>query len=196
MTPDLGPLGDATVVADGDAWTLIFIRELRHAPPTVWAALTDPAELDQWSPFAAARDLGTTGETALTMIDGETRMELPITVRAAVRPELLEYTWGDDLLRWELAPSGAGTRLALRHTLAKPDMDAMVAAGWHLCFVVLARLLDGNPVGVIRGADALAHGWAELRDGYARKLGNQSPSTGVSVGDGRGEDSDAGRAEA
>jgi uncharacterized protein YndB with AHSA1/START domain len=171
MTLDMGPLGDATVEPDGDAWTLIFIRELRHAPVAVWAALTDPAELDRWAPFAAARDLGTTGETALTMIDGDTRLELPATVRVAVRPELLEYTWGDDLLRWELEPSGAGTRLTLRHTLAKPGMEAMVAAGWHLCLAVLQRLLDGDPVGVIRGQAALGHGWAELRDAYAEKLG-------------------------
>jgi uncharacterized protein YndB with AHSA1/START domain len=175
MTLDIGPLGDATVVPDGDTWTLIFIRELRHAPAAVWEALTDPAELDRWSPFAAARDLGTTGDTSLTMIDGLTRTEIPATVRAAVRPELLEYTWGDDLLRWELEPSAAGTRLTLRHTLAKPDMDAMVAAGWHICLVVLARLLDGDPVGVVRGQDALKHGWERLCDGYARQFGDRSP---------------------
>jgi Activator of Hsp90 ATPase homolog 1-like protein len=96
---------------------------------------------------------------------------MPATVRAAVRPELLEYTWGDDLLRWELEPSGAGTRLTLRHTLAQPGMDAMVAAGWHICLVVLARLLDGDPVGVVRGQDALKYGWERLRDGYARRFG-------------------------
>jgi uncharacterized protein YndB with AHSA1/START domain len=196
MTLDMGPLGDVTVEAVGDAWTLIFIREFRQPPAVVWAALTDPAELDQWSPFAAARDLGTTGETTLTMIDGETRLDLPSTVRAAVAPEMLEYTWGDDLLRWELEPSGTGTRLTLRHTVAKPDMVAMVAAGWHICLVVLDRLVAGDPVGVIRGQDAMRYGWAELRDGYTEKLGNLSLSPGVSHGDGRGEDADAGRAQA
>jgi uncharacterized protein YndB with AHSA1/START domain len=172
MTLELGPLGDATVVPDGDAWTLIFIRELRHAPSVVWAALTDPAELDQWSPFAAERDLGTTGDTTLTMVDRDTRMALPSTVLAAVPPELLEYTWGEDRLRWELEPTEAGTRLTLRHTLAKPDMAAMVAAGWHICLVVLERLLDGDPVGVIRGQDAMEHGFEPLRDGYAEKFKN------------------------
>jgi uncharacterized protein YndB with AHSA1/START domain len=196
MTLDMGPLGDARIEPDGDAWTLIFIREFRQPPSAVWTALTDPAELDQWSPFAAERNLGVTGETTLTMVDGDTRVPLPATVRAAVAPELLEYVWGDDLLRWELEPSGAGTRLTLRHTLAKPDMDAMVAAGWHICFAVLDRLLAGDPVGVIRGQDSMRYGWADLRDGYAGKLGNLSQSRGVSHGDSRGEDADAGRAEA
>jgi uncharacterized protein YndB with AHSA1/START domain len=167
MTFDPGPLGDASVVPDGDRWTLIFIRDLRHPPGAVWTALTDPAELDQWAPFAADRDLGRTGDATLTMIDGDTRTALPATVRRAEPTSLLEYSWGDDLLRWELTPTADGTRLILRHTLAEPGMDAMVAAGWHLCVAVLARLLDGDPVGVIRGRDAMAYGWERLRDGYA-----------------------------
>ncbi len=28
-----------------DKWTLILVRELRHAPEKVWQALTDPAHL-------------------------------------------------------------------------------------------------------------------------------------------------------
>jgi uncharacterized protein YndB with AHSA1/START domain len=167
MTFDPGPPAGARVVPEGGAWTLIFIRDLRHPPGAVWAALTDPAELDQWAPFAAERDLSVTGDTTLTMIDGDTRTAIPATVRRAEPPVLLEYIWGDDLLRWELEPTAGGTRLTLRHTLAKPGMDPMVAAGWHLCVAVLARLLDGDPVGVIRGHDAMGYGWEILRDGYA-----------------------------
>jgi uncharacterized protein YndB with AHSA1/START domain len=167
MTFDAGPLADASVVPDGDAWTLIFVKELRHPPVAVWTALTDPAELDQWAPFAAERDLGTTGETTLTMIDGDTRMALPATVRRAEPPALLEYVWGDDVLRWELTPTAGGTRLTLRHTITKLENGARNAAGWHLCLAVLARLLDGDPVGVIRGQASMGYGWERLRDGYA-----------------------------
>ena len=46
----------------------------------------------------------------------------------------------------------------------------MVAAGWHLCATVLARLLAGDPVGVIRGRDARAHGWEQLREKYAEQF--------------------------
>jgi uncharacterized protein YndB with AHSA1/START domain len=167
MTFDPGPLDDVTL----DDWTLIFVRDLRQGPAVVWTALTDPAELDQWAPFAAAADLSRVGDTTLTLVDGPDRTDLPATVLRAEPPTLLEYTWGDDRLRWELEPSGAGTRLTLRHILAKPDADAMVAAGWHLCLLVLRRLLDGNPIGVIRGREAMDYGWEALRDGYAEKLG-------------------------
>jgi uncharacterized protein YndB with AHSA1/START domain len=92
-------------------------------------------------------------------------------VLRAEPPTLLEYTWGDDLLHWELTPSPSGTRVTLRHTLADPDFLPKVAAGWHLCLVVAHRLMDGEPVGPIRGQDAMSYGWQELNDAYAEKLG-------------------------
>jgi uncharacterized protein YndB with AHSA1/START domain len=169
---DPGPVGDARLEPAGEHWTLVFIRELRQPPDRVWSALTDPGELDQWAPFAAASDLGKPGDTTLTMVDGDERVDLPATVLRAEPPTLLEYTWGDDRLRWELEPSGAGTRLTVRHTLAAKGMEAMVAAGWHLCVAVLRRLLDGEPVGVIRGRAAMAHGFERLRAGYAERFGH------------------------
>jgi hypothetical protein len=45
-----------------------------------------------------------------------------------------------------------------------------VAAGWHLCFDVLEHLLDGDPVGPIRGRAAMEHGWQDLHDMYAEQL--------------------------
>ncbi len=170
MSFDPGPLADASVVPTGDRWTLIFIRELRQPPAVVWQALTDPAELDQWAPFTAARDLSRTGDTTLTMVDGDQRDDLPGTVLRAEPPTLLEYTWGDDRLRWELAAAGGGTRLTLRHTLADQGIEAQVATGWHICVAVLQHHLDGDPVGVVRGQAARRYGFAELQDAYAKKF--------------------------
>jgi hypothetical protein len=34
-----------------------LVRELRHPPATVWQALTDPAQLSEWAPFDADRNL-------------------------------------------------------------------------------------------------------------------------------------------
>jgi uncharacterized protein YndB with AHSA1/START domain len=172
MTADFdpGPLADASVVAAGEQWTLIFVRALPHPPEKVWAALTDPGRLSQWAPFETPHDLSRTGATTLTMIDGPERTETAAEVLRAEAPTLLEYTWEQDLLRWELAPDGDGTRLTLRHSFAKRDEAPMFLAGWHLCVAVLERLLDGDPVGVIRGRDAAPYGWDELRAAYAAKL--------------------------
>jgi hypothetical protein len=37
-----GPASGAQVRKDGEKWTLILVRELRHSPEKVWQALTDP----------------------------------------------------------------------------------------------------------------------------------------------------------
>jgi uncharacterized protein YndB with AHSA1/START domain len=168
---DPGPLADASVEPSGERWTLVFVRDLRHPPQRVWAALTEPAQLAEWAPFLADRGLDTVGEVTLTMVDGDHRVDLSGAVVRAEPPRLLEYSWDSDLLRWELDPVNGGTRLTLRHTLTDRTWVPKVAAGWHLCVVVAERLLDGSPVGPIRGSAARAYGWVELRDAYAAKLG-------------------------
>jgi hypothetical protein len=45
-----GPLAEVGCRAQQDRWTLVFVRDLRHPPEAVWAALTDPAQLRGWSP--------------------------------------------------------------------------------------------------------------------------------------------------
>jgi len=171
MSLELGAAEGACLASGGEPWTLIFVRELRQPPDVVREALTEPAELDQWAPFSAASDLNQPGGTTLTMVDGDERLDLPAVVRVVEPPEVLEYTWGADLLRWELEPSGQGTRLTLRHTLVEPTDPASVATGWHLCVVVLQRLLDGEPHGVVRGQAARQYSFDALREAYAKLIG-------------------------
>jgi uncharacterized protein YndB with AHSA1/START domain len=161
--------------AEGEKWTLVFVRELAHSPESVWSALTDPAELAAWAPFDADRNLGATGNATLTMAGGGDRMEA--RVRVARAPQLLEYTWGPDLLRWELEPIARGTRLTLRHTVEDRSWVPKVTAGWHICLDVAERALNGAPIGRIVAAAALQYGWERLNDEYSRQLGIEN--TGV-----------------
>lgn len=165
------PLADASYEPAGDRWTLVFVRDLRHPPEKVWVALTNPAQIGQWAPYTADRDLSGTGEVTLTMIDGGVAQDIAANVTRAEAPKLLEYSWGSDLLRWELTPTGTGTRLTLRHTLQDRDFVPKVAAGWHLCLDVAEHLLDGEPIGPIRGEDARNYGWDELHESYSKELG-------------------------
>lgn len=151
--------------------TLVFTRELRHSPEAVWAALTDPEQIRQWAPFLPDRNLDTTGPATLRMSSEGEPLDFPCSVLRATPPTLLEFTWGTDLLTWELTPTETGTRLRLLHTVAGPDWVPKVAAGWHLCLVVMERLLDGQPIGPIVGKDAKNYGWERLHDEYADKLG-------------------------
>jgi uncharacterized protein YndB with AHSA1/START domain len=165
-----GPFAAVDCRASDDRWTLVFVRDLRHPPEKVWAALTEPAQLREWAPYTADRDLASTGDATLRMIDGSTFEDSPASVTRAEPPTLLEYTWGTDLLRWELAATDSGTRLTLHHTVKDREWMPKVAAGWHLCLVVAEHLLDGQPIGPIRGTEALHYGWEALHDAYAEKL--------------------------
>jgi uncharacterized protein YndB with AHSA1/START domain len=179
MTPEPSeftpsPLADVRVEAAGDRWSLVLTRDLRHPVDRVFAALTDPTSLAEWAPFVTDRPLDRPGEVTLTMIDGDVREESAATVTRVEPPTLLEYTWGDDLLRWELEPTPAGCRLVLRHTLADRDVVSKVTAGWHLCLDVAERLLDGDPIGPIRGEAARAFGWDDLDAAYAARLDGET----------------------
>ncbi|MEV4315914.1 SRPBCC family protein [Actinocrispum sp. NPDC049592] len=164
------PLADVDCRPSGDRWQLIFVRDLKHPPEKVWAALTTPENLEKWAPYTADRDLGETGEATLTMIDGDTQMDMKAEVLLAEPGKVLEYSMGTDLLRWQLEPSSAGTQLTLLHTVQDKDWVPKVAAGWHMCLDVAEKLLDGTPIAPIRGADAVNYGWLDLNSAYADRL--------------------------
>ena len=63
-----GPAAGAEVQKDGDTWTLVLVRELRHPPAMVWQALTDPAQLSEWAPFDADRSLAAVGPVKLSTV--------------------------------------------------------------------------------------------------------------------------------
>src|ERR1022692_1819798 len=104
-----GPASGAQVRKDGEKWTLILVRELRHPPEKVWQALTDPTHLREWAPFEADGSLGAVGNTVkLTWVGTPTSFDTKVTRADALK--VLEY--GD--FRWELeAFGGGGTRLTL-----------------------------------------------------------------------------------
>ncbi len=172
-----GPASGAQARKDGDKWTLVLVRELRHSPDAVWQALTDPAQLREWAPFDADGSLGTAGSTVkLTTVGAPTAMVSETTITRADAPKVLVYNWGDHEMRWELEPLGGGTRLTLWHNIGRRFIS-MGAGGWHICFDVLNRLLSGTPIGRIIGADALKFGgWQRLNAEYAQQFGVETPN--------------------
>lgn len=166
-----GPAYGAQVKKDGvdkDKWTLILVRDLRHCPEKVWQALTDPVQLREWAPFVVDGNLGTIGKTVKLTWVGNPATPIETKVTRADAPNVLEY--GD--IRWELEAFGSGTRLTLWHNIDRRFIS-WGAAGWHICFDVLDRLLSGNPIGRIIGADAMKFaGWQRLVAEYARQFGS------------------------
>jgi uncharacterized protein YndB with AHSA1/START domain len=162
-----GPASEVQVRKDGDKWTLILVRELRHSPEKVWEALTDPAHLREWAPFVADGSLGTVGATVqLTWVGTPTPLATRVTRADAAK--VLEYSD----IRWELEDLGGGTRLTLWHSINRRFIS-MGTAGWHVSLYVLDRLLSGTPV--VRD-EAMKSDWQRLNAEYARQFGIEPPN--------------------
>jgi uncharacterized protein YndB with AHSA1/START domain len=166
-----GPASGAQVRRqEGEKWTLILVRELRHSPEKVWQALTDPAHLREWAPFDVDGSMATVGTVKLTWVGNPTPIETRVTQADA--PKVLEY--GDN--RWELEPFGSGTRLTLWSNIDRRYI-AWGAAGWHIAYDVLDRLLDGTPIGRLAGGDAMKLGaWQRLVAEYKKQFGVEAPN--------------------
>jgi uncharacterized protein YndB with AHSA1/START domain len=172
-----GPASGARIQKDGDNWALVLVRELHHSPEKVWRALTDPAQLREWAPFDADRNLGKVGTTVtLTTVGAPSPHVTETQITRADAPKALEYNWGGNDIRWELEPVGGGTRLTLWHNIDRRYIS-MGAAGWHIAFDVLDRFLAGKPVGRTVGPDAMKFGgWQRLNEEYAKQFGVETPS--------------------
>ena len=165
---DLGTLerGDGTV-------TIRFTRQFAHPPEKVWRALTEAEHLDKWFP---------------TSIDGEFAAGAPLTFRfgklemppmhgqmiACEPPKLLEFTWDDETLRFELDAYETGTRLDFAATFAEIGKAARDAAGWHVCLEQLAADLDGGT------GEPLPEGqrWREVHPQYVAAFGPEASTLG------------------
>jgi hypothetical protein len=167
-----GPASGAQVQKGEEKWTLVLVRELRHPPEKVWQALTDPTHLREWAPFDADGNLGAVGATVNLTWAGTGRATATRVTRADA-PKVLEY----DDTRWELEALNGGTRLTLWTNIDRRFVS-WGAAGWHIAFDVLDRLLSGNPIGRIAGSEVMKfEGWQRLTAEYAKQFGIERPAT-------------------
>jgi hypothetical protein len=110
----------------------------------------------------------------LTWVGTPTPLDTRVT--RAEAPKVLEYRSGDTDTRWQLEPFGSGTRLTLWTNIDRRFIS-WGAAGWHISFDVLDRLVGGQPIGRIAGSDAIKFaGWQRLNAEYAKQFGIETPN--------------------
>jgi uncharacterized protein YndB with AHSA1/START domain len=162
-----------------DRPALRFERRLAHPIEAVWRAVTDPSELAHWFPAQVTVDLRTGGrmsfafpDEALPPSDGEVTELDP--------PRRFAFSWGDEPLRFELEPAAGGDGCVLRftHLLSSRDQAARDAAGWHVCFEALDRLLAGTP-GDAPGTEPTAEHHALQQEYERRGLPTGAPFPGA-----------------
>jgi uncharacterized protein YndB with AHSA1/START domain len=148
---------DATLLTDRERPTVRLERHIPDPPAVVWRALTEREQLRAWFPcdviVAGGRwEVG----VAITFPFPPEVIDMTLTgeVLEVDEPNALAFTWGDERLRFELAPEAEGTRLVLIDELPA-STAARSAAGWDTCLDRLA--------GVEPDADA----WRPRFEAYA-----------------------------
>ncbi|MEH7245635.1 SRPBCC family protein [Neobacillus niacini] len=121
-----------------------FERLLNHPVEEVWSYLTDNEKLPRWFSELRVDELREGGVIKFDMGNGTfEEMEILELKNQAV----LEYTWGDDIVRFELSNQPNGCLFVLKETITKiTDHTPRDLAGWHVCLDVIHALLDGRTI--------------------------------------------------
>lgn len=172
MTDAFDDRGDGSLTRHDGQFVLRFTRRLAHPPATVWRALTEPEHLAAWFPTtidgdraAGARLRFRHRDDAGPPIDGEMLRFEP--------PRLMELRWGDDVLRFELAPDGDGSVLTFTDTFDEVGRAARDGAGWHACLDLLGYEVDGRPA-----PWSSADRWKQVRGRYVDRFGPEAATIG------------------
>ncbi|WP_069165579.1 SRPBCC domain-containing protein [Nocardia altamirensis] len=157
---DFGSLG---MTEDG-RWAVRFERVIAHPQAKVWRSLTETDQLRHW--FVDMLDYDR------TQFSVEPGAQLVFVAKAGGAPtfgkvseveppRLLEYSWGDEVLRWELEPLGdEACRLVFVNVFADRDAAPGLGAGWHVGLDRLESHLAG-----VSGVEAA---WDRLTGHYAQ----------------------------
>jgi uncharacterized protein YndB with AHSA1/START domain len=135
-------------------------RRLAHPPEKVWRAVTEPPHVDQWFPASVSYEPEVGSKITFDM-GGDEGPTPDGVVTGWDPPRVFAFTWGPDLLHWEIRPDGAGSLLILTHTFADRYGAPSFAAGWQVCLDGLDQVLAGEPVSQARPAAALHESYVE-----------------------------------
>jgi uncharacterized protein YndB with AHSA1/START domain len=148
---------------------LRFVRQLPQPVEKVWQALTEPEHLKEWFPDQIVVKEWKKGArlefiTPFGNFDGEVQTVEP--------PRLLEFRWGTDFLRFEIAPEGTGTVLTLIDRIDQLGKAARDAAGWDEKLEKLVRHLARKP------EKEPGETFREMHPRYMEKFGPQASTIG------------------
>src|SRR6266568_117008 len=160
----------------GGQWRLRFTRDLAHPQDKVWRAITEPDHMQAWFPQHVSGDWVVGGP--LTFSSPEQRgPDFTGEVLAYQPQSLVEFRWGTDVIRLELAGRPGGCTLTLLDTFSELGKAARDAAGWHECLDRLTDDLDKGEMSFTPGQR-----WAEVHPRYVEEFGPEAAAIGPPAG--------------
>ena len=138
---------DATLTNNEAKYVLGLERRLSHPPEKVWRLLTERELLKQWFPCDIEGDWKVGAPLRFEFLHGEGEGLPEEAMRGEVLaidpPRVLEFSWGDHVIRCELAATADGCRLTLQNIFDDPSWGARNATGWEFCLDNLELILKG-----------------------------------------------------
>ncbi|MBM7691457.1 uncharacterized protein YndB with AHSA1/START domain [Peribacillus deserti] len=127
-----------------DEYVARFERHFSQTADHVWAAITTNESLEKWMPNLEMKDLRKGGVILFNMNDG-TGSSFILKITNCQSNSLLEFEWGDTLVRFELFPAPEGCLLVLKEFIPiLVDHTSKDLAGWHVCLERLNAVLNGS----------------------------------------------------
>ncbi len=163
-------LGYGQVRTDGDRAAVRYERLYDATPDELWAALTDPEQMEGWLAHTSRFELSPGGEVVIDFGSGD---EGGGAVRGRMLqvdpPRVLEYSWTftgepESVVRFEIVPQAQGVKLVLDHRLLSWDSMRGYGAGWHAHLDQLGNVLRREEV------VAWPERYRELRPEYDRRV--------------------------
>jgi len=146
--------GSGRLERDGEKASVVFRRLLRHPINDVWAAITDPVQLESWGMVRVTREEAQGGRVEMAYANG---VHATGRVLEWSPPRVYEYEWnlppGPNLpdgeasvVRWELSPVEEGTLVVLTHRRLSRQTAEVFVRGLTAFLARLAAFMDGTPM--------------------------------------------------
>jgi uncharacterized protein YndB with AHSA1/START domain len=144
-----------------------FERTFPHAATQVWDAISDPDRLARWFPTTVEFDELRAGAPITFRFAEDRYPPMSGAFREVSPPRRLSFTWGDDVLTFELQErdGGAACRLSFSVVLDSADKAARDAAGWDDCLDMLDAVVAGGTAERPRKSES----WRARYDEYKRQ---------------------------
>jgi uncharacterized protein YndB with AHSA1/START domain len=144
----------------GGRWRLRFTRELAHPQEKVWRAITEPEHMQAWFPQHVCGEWVVGGPLTFSSPEGR-GPDFGGEVLAYQPQTLVEFRWGTDVIRLELAARADGCTLTLLDTFDDRLTDDLDKGG-----------LSFQP----------GQRWAEVHPRYVKAFGPEAAAIGPPPG--------------
>lgn len=134
---------------------IVLSRHLPVPPARLWQALTTASEMTAWMGYPVTLNPGPGGAIRVQFSTADALEGVVCSFEPGRR---FAYTWGDSIVRFEIAPdaSSGETLVTVAQTGVSGELAAGLAAGWHGFLDGLQAFVAGTPRGA-RDPNLLAH---------------------------------------